>query len=102
VDASEVERVLANWIAQATAGPGELAPGTDPASWVTQQFLRWWRVQVAEDLSAAESAVSAVRKELGGWSNPEFGEALHELIHASDALGALRSAFGVAGDEQDA
>jgi hypothetical protein len=99
MDASEIERVLTNWIAQAVNPPGELRAGIDPAAWIAQQFLRWWKLQVDQvddDLGAAETAVSAVRQELlrlGGWSNPEFGEALHELTHASEALTALRCAL---------
>jgi hypothetical protein len=102
VDRHEVEQVLANWIAQAIAPPGELAPGTDPAHWVAQQFLRWWQPQVADDIASAEAAVAEVRAaldRLGGWSNPQLGEALHELTHASDALAALRGAFGLCSEE---
>jgi hypothetical protein len=102
VDGREVEQVLAKWIAQATDPPGELAPGTDPARWVAQQFLRWWQPQVADELAAAEAAVAGVRAELdrlGGWSNPQLGEALRELIHAGDALATLRSAFGLGAEE---
>jgi hypothetical protein len=27
---------------------------------------------------------------IGGWENPELGEAMHELTHLSDALAELR------------
>jgi hypothetical protein len=103
VDGREVEQVLANWITQATAAPGELAPGTEPAQWIARQFLRWWQPQVAGELAAAEVAVAGVRANLdglGGWSNPELGEALHELIHAGEALAALRSALGLGAEDR--
>ena len=102
MDSPDIERVLANWISQATSSPGRLAPGIDRARWVAQQFLRWWRPQVADELAAAEAAVAAVRRELdrlGGWSNPQLGEALHEVIHASHALAGLRSALGLDAEE---
>ena len=105
MDAAEIERVLANWIAQATAPPGTLAPGTNPAQWVAQQFLRWWHPQVAGELSDAESAVMRSWRELerqGGWSNNDLGEAMHELIHARDALGTLRALLGLPTEGQDA
>jgi len=98
MDGREIEQVLANWITQAATPPGELAPGTEPARWIAQQFLRWWQPLVADELAAAEAAVAGVRAELhrlGGWSNPQFGEALHELTHAGDALAALRSVLGI-------
>src|SRR5262249_16138051 len=45
---SEVGRVLANWIDQANAGPGQLSPGICPAEWAATRFLDWWREQVAQ------------------------------------------------------
>jgi hypothetical protein len=105
MDSAEIERVLANWIAQATAPPGALAPGTDPARWVAQQFLRWWHPQVADELSDAESAVMRSWQELerlGGWSNTDLGEAMHELIHARDAMGTLRAMLSLPAEGQDA
>lgn len=104
MDAAEVERVLANWIAQATNPPGALADGTDPARWVAQQFLRWWYPQVASELSDAESAVMRSWGELerlGGWSNNDLGEAMHELIHARDALRSLRMMLGLPSEGSD-
>jgi hypothetical protein len=103
MDRHEVEEVLANWISQATSSPGRLAPGTDPAKWVAAQFLRWWQSQIADELNGADTAVAAARQELdrlGGWSNPQFGEALHELVHAHDALADLRSALGLDTEEE--
>jgi hypothetical protein len=105
VDAREIEHVLTNWISQAATPPGELPPGTDPARWVAQRFLQWWRPQVSDELGAAEVAVAGARSELerlGGWSNPELGNALHELIHVSDALAALRTAFGDSTEDLEA
>jgi hypothetical protein len=102
MERSEVEQVLANWIAQATLPPGQLAEGTDPASWVAMQFVNWWRPRVEDTLGDAERAVAGVRAELyrlGGWSNDDLGEALHELIHLSDALGDLRAQLGL--DEEN-
>jgi hypothetical protein len=102
--ASEIERVLANWIVQATAPPGTLASGTDPARWVAQQFIRWWQPQIAGELSDAESALMRSWQELerlGGWSNNDLGEAMHELIHARDALDSLRALLGLSAEGPD-
>jgi hypothetical protein len=102
MDRPEVEQVLANWIAQATSPPGALAPGTDPARWVAQQFLRWWHPRVSGELADAESAVMGAWRELerlGGRSNNDLGEAMHELIHARDALGTLRVMLGLPAEE---
>src|SRR4051794_21967332 len=33
---NEVEEVLANWISQATSGPGKLPENVNPAAWVAQ------------------------------------------------------------------
>jgi hypothetical protein len=96
-DRLETERVLSNWIAQATQPPGRLADGVEPANWIARQFLNWWWSEVEGDLSDAERAVLAIRQELqqlGGWDNPQLGEALHELTHASEALASLRITFG--------
>jgi hypothetical protein len=95
---SEVEQVLANWIAEATTPPGSLPPGTDAAQWIAQQFLRWWQSRVSSELDDAESAVKQAWQELerlGGWSEGDLGEAMHELIHARDALSALRVMLGL-------
>jgi hypothetical protein len=103
MDTRDVEQVLANWINQATSPPGRLASGIDPAAWIAAQFLRWWQRQVADELDAADAAVTAARRELerlGGWSNLQLGEALHELVHAHDAVTALRSALGLSAAEK--
>ena len=95
---SEVEQVLANWIAQATSAPGRLADNVDPAAWVAQRFLAWWHPRVEDALSDAERAIAGVRGELnrlGGWQNNQLGEALHELIHAGEALADLRARLGL-------
>jgi hypothetical protein len=102
MDSREVEQVLANWIAQANSSPGQLAEGIDPARWVAQQFLRWWQPQVADELASADSAVSGAWHELqrlGGWSNPDLGEALHELVHAQEALATLRTMLALDRDQ---
>ncbi len=104
MNVAEIERVLANWIEQASVPPSTFAPGTDPARWVAQQFLRWWYPQVADELSDAELAVTRSLKELerlGGWTNTDLGDAMHELIHARDALGTLRSLLGLTNEGHD-
>ena len=96
INRAEIERVLANWIAQATSG--HLLPSVDPAKWIAANFVKWWHANVDEVLSDADVAVRRVREELeriGGWNNPQLGEALHELVHAADAMGDLRSALGL-------
>jgi hypothetical protein len=103
--ASEIEQVLSNWIQQATSSPGQLAEGVDPSRWVAQQFLKWWRNEgVERPLADAEGASHRIRSELerlGGWSNAELGEAMHELIHLKDALADVRLAIGLASDDMD-
>src|SRR5947209_4409933 len=102
MDRLEIEQGLANWIAQATTPPGELPPDTDPAQWVAQQFLRWWLPRVEDELGDAGSAVLGAWRELerlGGGSNADLGEAMHELIHARDALGTLRGLLGLPTEE---
>ncbi|MFO0950092.1 MAG: hypothetical protein U0835_02865 [Isosphaeraceae bacterium] len=92
----EVRDVLAQWIRQANSPLGSLPEGTDPADWVADRLTAWWRDQADDFLGDAERATGAVRVELmrlGGWE--AFGEALHELIHAEDALGDLRRILGL-------
>ena len=99
---TELEQVLSNWIDRAISPVGQLEDGQEPANWVAQRFIEWWKSQkVGPALSDAESAMQAIRSELeslGGWSNPQLGEALHELIHLRDALGELRTELGSSGD----
>jgi hypothetical protein len=99
---SELEQVLSNWIKQALSPPGQLAEGQDPANWVAQRFIEWWRSHRVEPaLNDAASALRAVRSDLerlGGWNNPQVAEAMHELIHIGDALGDLRAALGFDAD----
>ncbi len=99
----EMEQVLSNWIRQATSPEGELLPkGIEPAKWVTKQFLGWWHDQaVASAVGDAELAAERVRAELvqlGGFSNAELGEAMHELIHLTDALGEIKQCLGLKSD----
>jgi hypothetical protein len=97
MDRPEIEQVLTNWIAQAIGPPGELPPGTDPARWVAQQFLRWWQPRVSNELINAESAVLRAwhtLEQLGGWST-ELGEVMDELTPARDALSTLRAMLGL-------
>lgn len=96
-DVAEVRRVLANWIAQANSTEGRLVDGVIPSEWIADRFLQWWRSEVESDLADAQSAITATRsalQELGGWSNPQLGDAMHELIHATDAMASLRAVLG--------
>ena len=36
MERTEIERVLANWIAEATSGDGQLVDGIDPVHWIAQ------------------------------------------------------------------
>jgi hypothetical protein len=102
VATTELELVLSNWISQAISPPGQLAEGLDPAKWVAQHFLDWWKThEVEQPLNDAALAVNGIRYEMermGGWNNTELGEAMHELIHLKDALDELRVALGLKGD----
>ncbi len=65
--------------------------------------MDWWRPQVEGALSDAERAIAGAHEELdrlGGWKNDQLGEALHELIHAGDALADLRSRLGLVEGQQ--
>jgi hypothetical protein len=93
---ADVEKVLAGWIELALSPEGKLPEGTTPAQWITTKFLRWWRKdfegQLDDALGDAENALASIRQQLqdqGGWD--KYGEALHECIHLSDALGTIRS-----------
>lgn len=104
MERTEIEQVLANWITQANSPFGTLTPGDDPAQWAARQFLRWWYHRTEGDLSDAISAVrNATQKleRLGGWSNMDLGEAMHELIHARNALNALDAMFRLPGDSRN-
>ncbi len=97
---NEIEQVLANWIAQAMSPEGKLDAGIEPSEWVARQFLKWWNKDAVErPLEDAGIAVRKIRSELerlGGWNNPQFEDAMHELIHLNDALAELRGALGLA------
>ena len=99
MDSDEVEQVLSNWIQQATSPPGQLAEGIDPAKWIAHRFLKWWRTECVErPLADAGLAAQRIRQELerlGGWNNPQLGEAMQELIHVGDAIAELRVAAGL-------
>jgi len=95
-----IKRVLSNWIRQAISGEGQLLPaGVDPASWVATQFLGWWRDSAVNGaIGDAELASEAIRSELerlGGFGNSDLGEAMHELIHLTDALNELKQLLGI-------
>jgi hypothetical protein len=95
----EVQQVLANWISRASEGG--LPEGVEVSQWVATNFLGWLRKEAESDIGDAEVALSAARAELnrlGGWENSQLSEALHELIHAGDAIASLRSTLGLASD----
>ena len=92
----ELEQILRNWLQQAMATTSRFEEGIDPAAWVADNFIAWWRNQVEDSLNDAESAASRVRDELSYLGFPEeFGAALHELTHVQDALGDLRQRLGL-------
>ena len=99
---NEIERVLSNWIREGTSHPGQLDKTLDSSTWIAQQFLKWWRTdQVERPLGDAALAMHGIRKKLdrlGGWSNPQVGEAMHDLIHLEDAITELREALGLIAD----
>ena len=100
----ELEEVLSNWLRQANSHEGDLLPkGIEPAKWVAKQFLLWWREHaVASAIGDAELATARLREELtqaGGFNNPHLGEAMHELIHLSDALAEIKELLGLKGDD---
>ena len=96
---SDIESVLRNWIAEATSPIGKLPDGVEPATWVADNFIAWWRKQVDDSLGSAELAAHRLRAALEPLGDPAaFGEAFHELTHVQDALGDLRAALGLSGD----
>jgi hypothetical protein len=93
---NEAQQVLANWIARASEG--QLVEGVDPSQWAAENFINWWRTDIEGDITDAEAAIASARDELnrlGGWGNSQFGEALHELTHAKEAIENLRAKFGL-------
>jgi hypothetical protein len=101
----DIEQVLSNLIRQATSGLGQLDEELDPSKWVARQFLAWWQSRgVEQPLADARLATQRIRAELerlGGWNNSQFGEAMHELIHLSDALAEIRGTLGLTIDDSD-
>jgi hypothetical protein len=97
VNKSEAERVLANWIAEANSPLGKLPAGESPEAWAARKFLTWWQEETSQYLQQMESSLECLKAELerlGGWSNPELGEALHELTHILDSVGDLKRTLG--------
>jgi hypothetical protein len=98
---AEIQQVLANWIKQATEPPGRLAENIEPAQWVAEMFLGWWREQTLSFLEDAESATGRIRVELqrlGGWNNKQLENAMEEMTHLEETLADLRTASGFAED----
>ncbi len=98
----EVRRALSNWISQSLDPIGRLEPGIVPADWIAERFLEWFRTQAADLIDDAALATNRVRAELnrlGGWKNPELGDAMHELIHIDDAVNGLKGLLVIAEDE---
>lgn len=90
---SDVEETLRNWIEQAMSPVGAFSEGVDPARWVAEHFITWWRTQINESLEDAESAAHRLREELSRVGHDaRLDEALHELTHVQDALSELREA----------
>jgi hypothetical protein len=90
--ADEVRRVLSNWIQQAIEPPGHLREGIDPADWIAAHFLAWFRSEAGNaigDMALATHHVRAELERLGGWANPDLGEAMHGLVHIDDARDEL-------------
>jgi hypothetical protein len=90
--------VLSNWIGQAIGPTGQLEPGIDPSDWVAARFLAWFHSEAGGLIGDAVIAAHRARAELerlGGWQNPDLGEAMHELIHIDEALDALKGVLGI-------
>lgn len=101
---TQARHVLANYMNEAKSHIGKLPEGVGPEEWMSDRFLAWWSLQVGDEVDDALGAIEGIRAELqrlGGWSNPELGDAMHELIHASDAISSLRYLLGVSGPESD-
>ncbi|MEZ6142142.1 MAG: hypothetical protein R3B84_16395 [Zavarzinella sp.] len=93
---SDIDKVLRNWIDQAISPLGSLPPGTEPAQWVAEHFVAWWRDRVEDDLCRAEYASQCLRDELSRLNDAErLDEAFHELSHIQDALSDLRASLGM-------
>jgi len=94
---SDIEDVLRNWIDQAVSSSGQLAAGIDPAAWIANNFVAWWRKRIGETLGDAESATARLGDELKrhGLDGMDFSEVLHELTHVQDSLGDLRRELGL-------
>jgi hypothetical protein len=96
---ADIEDVLANWIREASAPPGSLATGIEPARWAAERFVKWWQAKVASSLDDAEGAATRLRdelQELGGWSNERLAGAMEEITHLEESLASLRMSSGLA------
>jgi len=70
----------------------------EPAKWIAQMFLRWWREEASSYLGDAELAAGRLRDELeknGGWNNPELGNLMEEVTHLEEALACIRTSTGL-------
>lgn len=93
---SELQQALANWIDQANSPLGKLPDSSEPAEWVANQFMLWWKEHAEEQLTDVQSAASSLRAEIQRLSEKgDHEEALHELTHLTDALSDLSSALGM-------
>ena len=96
----EIQKVLRNWIDQANSPTGKFDDGIDPAQWVADRFVEWWRDEVRPQLNALEEAAEVLREELDKLKNPRLLDAaIHEAGHIEDYLSDLRMALGF--EEED-
>lgn len=93
----ELRTVIANWLRQA-GGAGHLPDGIKTEDWVADQVMDWIEKsllgEAVDELERAEVSVEGAHEELmrlGGWER--FGEALHELTHAQEAVAFVRTAL---------
>ena len=101
---TEIEEVLSGWVRQALSSNGRLADETDPATWVAQRFLEWFRPQVEEALEAVEGTAADIREELQllrDGTARKFDGVLHEMAHLDDNLAVLRRCLGFVGTTED-
>lgn len=91
---SEIRTVLAGWIAQANSQVGSISDATDPAEWVADRFLDWWKPLTNDAIEEAEAALVELRKQLYDSSSTGIPvETLEAFETLADAIESIRAAF---------
>ena len=91
---SEIRTVFAAWIAQANSPIGTIPDATDPAEWVADRFLDWWKPQTSDAIVGAEAALDELREQVNALaSNGVPCETLEAFETLANEIASIRAAF---------